>query len=56
MDKSRYGWSITDRGDHESTGADVQLSKEVIPLIRVRQCIILDVCKEVDQDSLTGRL
>lgn len=56
MDKSRYGWSITDRGDHESTGADVQLSKEVILLIRVKEYIILDVGKEVDQDSLTGRL
>lgn len=56
MDKSRYGWSITDRGDHESTGADVQLSKEVIPLIRVRECIMLDVGKKVDQGSLTGTL
>lgn len=55
-DESRYGWGITDRGDHESTGADVQLSKEVIPLIRGRECIILDVGKEVDQGSLTGRL
>lgn len=56
MDESRHGWSITDRGDHERTGADVQLSNELIPLVRGRECIILDVGKDVDQGSLTGRL
>lgn len=56
MDKSRHGWSLMDRGDHENKGTEVKLSNEIIPLVKVRECIVLDVGKEVDLGNLAGRL
>ena len=43
MDKSSYECSCTDKGDHKSKGSGVKLSREAVPLIRRRGCVVPDV-------------
>lgn len=50
------GWSSIDRDEHKSKGTEVKLSREVIPLIRVGGCIVLDMGREVGQGCLAERL
>lgn len=41
------GWSSIDRDEYKSKGIEVKLFREVILLIRVGGCIVLDMGREV---------